>query len=49
MNTMNTFSGKVFDPMEMTTDDVELSDIAHALSMLCRGSLTVKFNGSTFH
>ena len=43
MNTMNTFSGKVFDPMEMTTDDVELQDIAHALSMLCRGGGHLKF------
>lgn len=43
MNTMNTFSGKVFDPMEMIIDDVELSDIAHALSMLCRGGGHLKF------
>ena len=43
MNTMNTFSGKVFYPMEMTTDDVELQDIAHALSMLCRGGGHLKF------
>ena len=43
MNTMDTFSGKVFDPMEMTTDDVELQDIAHALSMLCRGGGHLKF------
>ena len=37
MGTMNTYSGKKFDPLEMTPDNVFLEDIAHALSLLCRG------------
>lgn len=37
MNIMNTYTGRQFDPMEITADDVCLEDIAHALSLLCRG------------
>lgn len=37
MNIMNTYTGKQFDPMQITPDDVCLEDIAHALSLLCRG------------
>lgn len=37
MSNMNTFTGKKFDPLNMTTEDVSLMDIAHALSMMCRG------------
>lgn len=40
---MNTFSGKKFDPMKMTAEDVRLEDIAHALSLLCRGGGHLKY------
>ena len=34
---MTTYSGRKFDPMQMTPGDVYIEDIAHALSLLCRG------------
>lgn len=34
---MNTYTKKQFDPMKITIDDVDLVDIAHSLSLLCRG------------
>lgn len=37
MSAMNTYSGRFFDPLAMTAADVCLEDIAHALSLLCRG------------
>ena len=37
MNTMTTYSGRKFDPMQMTPGDVYIEDIAHSLSLLCRG------------
>ncbi|MBR0157070.1 MAG: phosphohydrolase [Clostridia bacterium] len=37
MSTMNTFTGKKFDPMYITPDDIDVRDIAHALSLVCRG------------
>lgn len=40
MSTMNTYTGKQFDPMLMTEENVSLRDIAHALSLLCRGGRT---------
>ena len=40
MNTMTTYSGRKFDPMQMTPGDVYIEDIAHALSLLCRGGGT---------
>lgn len=36
-NVMNTWSGRQFDPLHMQPTDVSLKDIAHALSLLCRG------------
>ena len=36
-NIMNTWSGLSFDPLTMQPSDVALEDIAHALSLLCRG------------
>ena len=36
-NMMNTWSGRRFDPLHMQPSDVSLEDIAHALSLLCRG------------
>ena len=43
MSTMNTYTGKQFDPMQMTEEDVSLRDIAHALSLLCRGGGQVTY------
>ena len=40
---MNTFTGKRFDPMQMTPEEVSLRDIAHALSLLCRGGGHMKY------
>ena len=37
MGSMNTFTGKRIDPLEMRAEDVCLEDLAHALSLLCRG------------
>lgn len=34
---MNTYTGKVFDPLAIKVSDVDIRDIAHALSMMCRG------------
>lgn len=42
-NVMNTYNKKIFDPWHMTSDDVDIKDIAHALSLLCRGCGHVKF------
>ena len=36
-NVMNTWTGRQFDPLHMQPSDVSLEDIAHALSLLCRG------------
>lgn len=33
---MELASGRMVDPLEMTADDVELGDIAHALALICR-------------
>ena len=43
MNTMTTFTGKHFDPIQMTPDDICLEDIAHALSLSCRGGGHLKY------
>lgn len=37
MSIMNTYIGHKFDPMKITPEDVCLEDIAHALSLVCRG------------
>lgn len=43
MSLMNTYSGRKFDPMKITPEDVYLEDIAHALSLLCRGGGQLKW------
>ena len=40
---MNTYTGKRFEPLKMTPEDVSLRDIAHALSLLCRGGGHIKY------
>lgn len=43
MSVMNTYSGRKFDPMKITADDVYLEDIAHALSLICRGGGQIQY------
>lgn len=43
MSQMNTFTGRVFDPMKMTEQDVSAVDIAHALSLICRGGGHIRY------
>ena len=38
MSVMNTFTGRIFDPLKMTKQDVCVEDIAHALSLVCRAA-----------
>lgn len=40
---MNLYSGLCVDPLTMGPDDVTLIDIAHPLSLICRGVGQVKF------
>ena len=40
---MNTYTGRVFNPLEMVPDNVAIEDIAHALSMMCRGNGHLRF------
>ena len=35
MSAMNTFTGRIFDPLKMMKQDVCVEDIAHALSLVC--------------
>lgn len=37
MDTMTTYRGRSFDPLHPDSDQLDLADIAHALSLLCRG------------
>ena len=43
MSNMNTFSGRIFDPLKMTKQDVCTADIAHALSLICRGGGHIRY------
>jgi len=38
-----TYTGKIFDPIKPSPDNIDIIDIAHSLSMLCR------FNGHCSH
>lgn len=42
MSHINTFTGKQFDPTKPDMDAVDIRDIAHALSLTCRGNGHVK-------
>lgn len=43
MATMNTYTGNKIDPMNMTVSDISIQDIAHALSLTCRGGGHVSY------
>ena len=43
MATMNTYTGNKIDPMNMTASDISIQDIAHALSLTCRGGGHVSY------
>ena len=43
MSVMNTFTGRIFDPLKMTKKDVCVEDIAHALSLICRGGGHIRY------
>lgn len=42
-NTMTTFTGRHFDPMQISAEDICIEDIAHALSLMCRGGGHLKY------
>lgn len=51
MGAMNTFTGRIFDPLKMMKQDVCVEDIAHALSLVCRGGGHIRyffFGGAAF-
>ncbi len=43
MDTMTLFSGKIFNPTSPDPAQIAISDIAHALSLLCRGNGHIKY------
>ena len=42
MATITTYTGKKFNPMEPELETLDIRDIAHALSLTCRGNGHVK-------
>ncbi|WP_455538752.1 HD domain-containing protein [Terrisporobacter sp.] len=42
MSAITTYSGKLFDPTNPTIEGIDIIDITHALSLLCRGNGHVK-------
>lgn len=42
-NCMHTYTGHIFNPLEMKEEDVIIEDIAHALSLMCRGGGHLKY------
>ena len=43
MSEITTYTGKLFDPTNPNIDGIDIVDIAHALSLLCRGNGHVKY------
>ena len=42
MSYITTYTGKHFDPINPETELIDIKDIAHALSLICRGNGQVK-------
>ena len=42
MNCITTYTGKHFDPVHPQMDKIDIKDVAHALSLTCRGNGHVK-------
>lgn len=42
MGHITTYTGKKFDPLQPNMEDIDIRDIAHALSLTCRGNGHVK-------
>lgn len=42
-NEMNTYTGLHFNPMKIQPENISIEDIAHALSLLCRGAGHLKY------
>ena len=40
---MTTYTKKKINPMQLQYDDIDIKDIAHALSLLCRGNGHIKY------
>ena len=40
---MNVYSGHKVDPLHIKEEDIYLEDIAHALSLICRGNGHIKY------
>ena len=38
MSDITTYTGKSFDPLTATSDEIDITDIAHALHLLCRAN-----------
>lgn len=43
MSEMSTYTALHFDPLEMTEENVRIEDIAHALSLTCRGGGQIRW------
>lgn len=43
MSDMSTYTAKRFDPLQMTVENVAIEDIAHALSLTCRGGGQIRY------
>ena len=42
MSKITTFTGNTFNPLDPKIDEIDIRDIAHALSLICRGNGHVK-------
>ena len=49
MSYITTVTGKHFDPMNPTEQEIDIFDIAHALSLICRGNGHIRFFYSVAH
>ena len=47
MSGIKTYTGVMFDPVSPDPDLIDIVDIAHALSMLCRSSVLLALNNAS--